>query len=446
MLSENKKILIYLIANQNKMPGSRPRRRSSRRKKTFLDRMLELLGLIRRRRVHPVKPHPGIDYSGYQKYKEQTKGFSDKDETGKIEAKHSRSSDSSYSREVKKKQKEQKREERAKLKLKKKIRKRQRKEYKKAETGRSIREKLLMVSGEEKEEEIKKRARLFSKRSALFHNYVYIINSTAIYILTFIITYLIYWLTEMFMASLYGIDSILYYYDLRFNDYSPLWTRFNILVITGTPPFVSLFVGLLIHRRLFKLKRFSSIQKLFLLWWSLHSLNHFFGAFASGIVTDEGFGYVAAWLYMNTAFKFMFAIVALFALGVFGYYSKQHILETSNSQSRIKRQNQASFIFTQALIPWILGTGILVATRIPHNFDYPYETLLLFSMAFLVIPAFFNPKVKPKLNLLKLRKKYKISPSYIILMLLLLAFYRIVLDIGLHFIIKISISISPANI
>jgi hypothetical protein len=248
------------------------------------------------------------------------------------------------------------------------------------------------------------------------------------------------------MASLYGIDSILYYYDLRFNDYSPLWTRFNILVITGAPPFVSLFIGLLIHRRIFKLKRFSSIQKLFLLWWSLHSLNHFFGAFASGIVTDEGFGYVAAWLYMNTAFKFMFAIVALFALGVLGYYSKQHFLETSNSQSRIKRQNQTSFIFTQALIPWIVGTAILVATRIPHNFDYPYETLLLFSMAFLVIPAFFNPKVKPKLNLLKLKKKYKISPSYLILMLLLMVFYRVVLDIGLHFIIRISISISPANI
>jgi hypothetical protein len=67
-------------------------------------------------------------------------------------------------------------------------------------------------------------------------------------------------------------------------------------------------------------------------------------------------------------------------------------------------------------------------------------------MAFLVIPAFFNPKVKPKLNLLKLKKKYKISPSYLILMLLLMVFYRVVLDIGLHFIIRISISISPANI
>lgn len=400
----------------------------------------------KRRRRPSSDNHPGIDYSAYQKFREQSTSFSEKpaDEQSSEEGPGKRTS--MTDREIAQKKKELRKEERQKEKFKKKIRKRQKREFRKSEKSRSLGERLLTISQENADEEHKRRARIFSRRSSVYHNFVYIINSTVIYILTFIITYLIYWLSEMFMASLYGLDSILYYYDLRFNDYSPLWSRFNILVITGVPPFLSLAIGLLIHRKLFKLKRFNSIQKLFLLWWALHSLNHFFGAFASGIVTDEGFGYVAAWLYMNTAFKFMFAIIALFMLGLIGYYSKQHFLETSNSQHRIRRENQTSFIFSQALIPWLAGTGLLVALRIPHNFDYPYETLMLFSMGFLVVPAFFNPKVKPKLNLLKLKKKYRIGFGYLTVMLLLLVFYRVVLGIGLHFIIRISVSISPANI
>ncbi len=424
------------------MPSSHHRHRPSRRKSSPFRRFLETLGLVKRRSSgRHSGAHPGINYEAYEKYKEERSSFSDK--PAKTPERESSSPGSS---EMTEKLKELKREDRQKDKIRKKIRKKQRKEYRKREAGRSLRQKLLTVSKGRDEFGEKKKAALFSKRNVFYHNFVYIVNSTAIYILAFIITYLVYWLAEMLMASLYGLDSILYYYDLKFNDYSPFWTRFNILVITGVPPFLSLFIGLLIHRRIFKLKRFSSIQKLFLLWWGLHSINHFFGAFASGIVTDEGFGYVAAWLYMNTAFKFMFAIIALFMLGVIGYYSKQHFLETSNSQHRIKRENQSSFIFTQALIPWILGTAILLLVRIPHNFDYPYETLMLFSMAFLIVPAFFNTKVKPKLNLLKLKKKYNISASYIILMLLVVVFYRVVLGIGLHFIIKISVSISPANI
>lgn len=333
-----------------------------------------------------------------------------------------------------------KREERAKNKLRKRQHREYRDSYRKAEAGRSLAEKLLTIK--EAEAELKESR---ARRSSLYHNAAYIVNSTVIFITTYIIVYLLYWLTEMFMASLYGLDSILYFYDLKFNDYSSLWSRFNILVITGIPPVVSLAVGLILHRITFQNTRFNPLQKLFILWWALHSISHFFGAFASGVVTNEGFGYVAAWMYMNTAFKFMFSLISLFFLGVVGYYSKQMFLETSNSVNRIKSENQVAFIFTQALIPWFLGTVLILLTRIPKNFDYPYETLILISMAFAVIPAFFKLNVKPKLNMLKLKKKTRINYGYVITVIALLAFYRIVLDIGLHFIIKISISISPAT-
>ena len=147
---------------------------------------------------------------------------------------------------------------------------------------------------------------------------------------------------------------------------------------------------------------------------------------------------------MNTAFKFMFSLASLFVLGLIGFYSAERILQTSDSVNRIKQENRIAFILTQMVIPWILGTMIMLLVRIPENFKYPYETLMFFSMAFMVIPPFFNEKVKPKLNLVRIKKKRSLHLGYLVIMLAMLAFLRIMLGIGLHFIIKVSVSISPA--
>jgi hypothetical protein len=338
---------------------------------------------------------------------------------------------------------ELRKEEREKRRMKQKLRRKHEKEYRKRESGRSLGQKL-MGSAESGEAGSEKKISLFSRKNPLFRNMTIVVNSTMIYLATYAITYLFYWIACLLVASWYGLDSTLFYYDLKFNDHSQLWTRFNILVVTGVPPFLCLIAGTWLFQVMAKVERFVGLQKLFILWMAFHMFNHFFGAFPSGVVTDEGFGYVAAWLYMNTAFKFMFSILSLFVLTVIGFYSAERILETSDSQTRIKPENKTNFILNQVAIPWLTGTVILLLLRIPNNFDYPYETLMLFSMAFIVIPPFFNEKVKPKLNLLKIKKKRRMNISYIAMMLVLLAFLRIMLGIGLHFIIKLDISISPA--
>jgi hypothetical protein len=336
------------------------------------------------------------------------------------------------------------REERQKQRMKRKLRRKHQKEYRKKEAVRSFAQKLLIISEEGEEVTKEKKIPLFSQRSHIFRNLTITVNSVFIFLITYVLVYLFYWLTCMLVASWYGLDSTLYFYDLKFNDHSTLWSRFNILLVTGIPPFFCLFLGLFLYRVLFKKKRFVGLQKLFILWSAFHLFNHFFGAFPSGIITDEGFGYVAAWMYMNTAFKFMFSLISLFALGVIGYFSATYILETSDSLNRIKPENRLAFILSQMALPWLIGTIIMLLIRIPENFGYPYETLMLFSTIFLVIPPFFNEKVKPQLNLLKVKKRRHINLGYVAMMLVLLLFLRIMLGIGLHFLIEINISISPA--
>jgi hypothetical protein len=336
------------------------------------------------------------------------------------------------------------REERQKRRMKSKLQRKHRRQYSKKEAGRSIGQKLFTISGEGEDVLKEKKTRLFSQRSHLFRNLTIVINSVFIFLITYVLVYLFYWLTSVLVASWYGLDSTLYFYDLKFNNHSNLWNRFNVLLVTGIPPFFCLFLGLFLYRVLFKMKRFVGLQKLFILWCAFHLFNHFLGAFPSGVVTDEGFGYVAAWMYMNTAFKFMFSLISLFALGLVGYYSAQSILETSDSINRIKAENRLAFILLQIALPWLIGTVIMLLIRTPKNFDYPYETLMFFSAIFLVIPPFFNEKVKPQLNLLKVKKKRQINLGYFAMMIALLLFLRIMLGIGLNFLIEINISISPA--
>jgi hypothetical protein len=335
------------------------------------------------------------------------------------------------------------REERRKQKIKRQHRRKSEEEFRKMNKGPALSKRLLNIA--EAEQEREKNIPVFSQRNPAFRKLTIVVNSVLIFITTYILVYLFYWLTCMLVASFFGIDSILYYYDLRFNDHSQLWNRLNILMVTGIPPFFSLFLGIFLLRVIFKIKRLVGLQKLFVLWTAFHLVNHFFGAFPSGIITAEGFGYVAAWLYMNTAFKFMFSLVSLFVLGLIGYYSATKILETSDSLHRVKGENRLSFLFYQMAIPWFISTALLLIIRIPENFNYPYETLMLFSTVFLVIPPFFNRKVKPELNLLKTVKRRNINYGYLAMMIVLLAFLRIMLGIGLHFIIEISISISPAT-
>ena len=337
------------------------------------------------------------------------------------------------------------REERMKEKLRRDHRRKAQKEFRKMNAGPGLRKKLFSWSEEMTEAEREKHVPLLSQRSPVYRNMTITVNSVMIFLITYILSYLFYWITCILVASYYGLDSTLYFYDLKFNDHSQLWNRFNILMVTGIPPFASLLMAMFLYKVLFKNSRFAGLQKLFILWSAFHLFNHFFGAFASGVVTDEGFGYVVAWMYMNTAFKFMFSLIFLFVLGLIGFYSAKHILETSDSLHRIKAANRLPFMLYQMALPWFIGTVIMLLVRLPHNFDYPYETLMLFSTVFLVIPPFFNEKVKPELNLLKTKKKRNINVGYVAMVLVFILFYRIMLGIGLHFIIEFSISISPAS-
>ncbi|MCD4734724.1 MAG: hypothetical protein K8R53_01650 [Bacteroidales bacterium] len=280
----------------------------------------------------------------------------------------------------------------------------------------------------------------YSKKSYL----LYTLNSTVLYMLAYLGVYLVYQFTVLIMASFWGLDSVLFYYDLAFNDLSPRWNRLNIIFITISGPLVALFLGMLFNMVFAKRENSRVLLKLFYLWIAFHGFNMFFGAFSSGVSFDEGFGYVASWLYMNVFWKIFFSLIFLFLMGIIGYYSTSKFLETSNSSHRVKKENRGIFILSQVILPWFLGGLIIFLIRIPNNM--PYDTGNLITMIFAVIPMLFNFRAKPEINIDKLkRKQTTINWAIIIIFILVYTAYRVGLDNGLHFLMKFrfSIDITP---
>jgi hypothetical protein len=273
--------------------------------------------------------------------------------------------------------------------------------------------------------------------------YKYTINSLALYVTAYLIVYISYQLVVMIVASRWHLDSVLFYYDLAFNDFSPLWTRFNIIVVTFSGPLISLLIGILFYKVIANRPKVKGFIKLFVIWIALHGFNLFFGAFASGVSTDQGFGYVANWLYMNVFWQIFFSLTFLFILGMIGYYSTGKFLETSNSAYRIKKENRNRFLLHQVILPWFIGGLIIYLVKVPNNM--PYDVGNLFTMSLAVIPVIFNRRAKPVINFKYDKKPTKINWAYIITFLLLLASFRIWLETGLHIELTydISLKITP---
>lgn len=263
------------------------------------------------------------------------------------------------------------------------------------------------------------------------------------YLLAFIIVYLIYQLTVIFTASQFGISGVLYYYQVFWpiGNSSPLWfPYYKIILITGSGPFICLIAGLLFFR-IFAPQAKNPVTKLFFLWIALHALNMFFGAFVAGVTTSDGFGYVALWLHMNIVFRILFSLIFLFALAAFGYYATKMFLETAQSPLSLKAENRREFLFFQVFLPGVLGAIIITLVRIPVN--PPYFVILLFTIMAATITAYLNRKAKP--DHLKYFPKHhgrKLQFLYLIPMLALVAAFRLGLEHGLHFIIRMSISVS----
>lgn len=275
---------------------------------------------------------------------------------------------------------------------------------------------------------------------SVLNSVLHILNSTFSFLVAYVIIYMLYQFAVMLAASFEEIYGVLYYYKLDFNDHSSNWTVLNIIAVTFAGPLVSLIAGLYVYNSLFfKAKSFHHLR-LFYYWLGILGLAFFFAAFISGVITNKGFGFVPLWLFWNDFTKFFFALIALVSLILIGYYSASRLQATSNNSFRIQKENRALFFAHQSLIPYLLGTTIILLVKMPNNFAY--DTLILIFGFVLSLSVMFNLKA-PILPMFKSNFRAILNFPLLLLALVIVYSWRVYLADGLYVVIQFLIKITP---
>ena len=257
------------------------------------------------------------------------------------------------------------------------------------------------------------------------------INSTAIYVGTFILVYFLYQLIIFCTVNGFGEEIIRHYHNIVFTSQPSLLTRVGILLIASLGPILLLLFGLFLFNWVFKRPGLAGMQRLFVLWLAMHSINHFFGAMMYGAITSEGFKDVTRLLNVQQMLMFFLAFTALVVEFWIGLLAARHFLETTTSLTLINSENRRRFIVSQAMLPWIIGSLFMALFFHAENFNFTYELLTFITMGFITIPVWLNRHRRPRLRIRK--KKVRVHYTYVVLMVILLIAFWVASTKGLGF-------------
>jgi hypothetical protein len=264
------------------------------------------------------------------------------------------------------------------------------------------------------------------------------INSTVMFVLAFMLSYLVNQLVTTLTAKILNIPSELFSYRIYWPlyTYSSLYSRQVLVLIFGMGPLVSFLLGILFYR-LFVAVRYQSVYlKTFFIWASISSFTLFFGAYISGAVTRTGFIYASEWLFLNNMFdikEILFITLSVIALIIIGFMMTKAFLVSSHSRALIEPRIRVLYILSAVIFPVIIGIIVLITINYPNN---PVELLLLYTSPLLIsiVMLFrYNAISLQKITIMKINREYRISLIAVILLIVLIVFFRIVLFKGVIF-------------
>jgi hypothetical protein len=233
-----------------------------------------------------------------------------------------------------------------------------------------------------------------------------LVNSTAIFVLSYLMVYLVTQLITMGVAALLGIHSSLRYFEIFYHipNNSSLWTLGRVIIVSVTAPFLSLLTGLVLLYGVIRIVDTGNYGKMFIFWTGYHTIIFFFGGILAGAATGRGMGYpmdYAFWPRINV--YLLFGLFCVFFLGFFGYNNSSQFLRISPSKFWVKRKYRKQYLFFSLILPWLIGTFVFFIIKFPnqiplHENIFLHDFILSSSMIFLLIPMFFNNKpifIKP---------------------------------------------------
>ena len=267
------------------------------------------------------------------------------------------------------------------------------------------------------------------------------LTSTAMFLVAYQLSWFFYQLVVMITASMFGIDSVLYFYEVMFpvGSNALIWTPEKIIIVTLSGPFTALLIWILLRFVLRLKSRYGSHMRMFLVWMYLMSMMMFFGAFVGGAITLEGFGYVIDWLFMSVALRLILSMIFISLIIALSWKVVSYLPETTRTNSW--KNNRHFFVLSRLVIPWVLGSGIMTLLKLTDNITqhaniFDYDTINLVTLAFAVIPPVFNAVTRPQLNRRrKVNQKLRDSLPliWVSAAIVIVVLFRVILSFGIYF-------------
>lgn len=257
-----------------------------------------------------------------------------------------------------------------------------------------------------------------------------VVNSTAYFILSYLV---IYFLQQLFIAIValhFDIKTAIHINYIAFLISSARWTFDSVKVIYSVSVVFSILTSITCLVIYIRTIEFDGLLKLFFLWGFIHSINNFIGGLLVGAFSGEGPGYVFSYLYMSETSKLFIALFGIFSLLVIGSFLVKPMLFSANSYYNEQQPGiRLRFIIHQFYLPFLLGNIILSIVRFPMK---GYDMMLVASSVLIIVPLFFRALSFSEFYFDQDQKDINISWRVVLVTLLVLITMRVGLQYGLH--------------
>lgn len=257
-----------------------------------------------------------------------------------------------------------------------------------------------------------------------------IINSTAFYLLSYLVIFIIFQLTTVIASNIFDIPTTLFYNKIGFNVIPEAWTFDAVKVIYSSGNIVLFLISISFLVIIIKALEFNGLLRLFFLWGFIHSVSMLFGSFIIGAFNFDGFGIVLSYIYLADTAKMLLLFSGLLILIAIGMGMVKVFLFSANIYFNfLSPKMRPAFRRDQFIIPFVISTLILLGIKYPLSL---YETLLLFIPLFILIPLFWGIGRYPVFYFEETEKTIQISTKLIVITLVAYILYRVILGIGIN--------------
>jgi hypothetical protein len=257
-----------------------------------------------------------------------------------------------------------------------------------------------------------------------------IVNSTAFYLLSYLVVFLLFQLATIIASNIFDIPNTLFYNKISFNIKPEAWTIDSIIVIFTSGNIILFLVSILFLVVIVKTMEFNGLLRLFFLWGFIHSISMFFGSAVIGAFNYDGFGIVMSYLYLAETAKMLLLFSGLLLLLGIGMAIVKPLLFSANSYfDFLSPDMRASFRRDQFVLPYVISTLFLFVLKYPLSL---YEIFMLPIPGFVLFPLFWGIKRYPVFYFEETEKSIQISYRLVAVTVGVVILFRVVLGIGIN--------------